>query len=267
MRFLLAVALPFAGHAAGWLSLTSPHFELLTDAGEKNGAQLLERLETVRHVFLESIGGKAPALPIRVFQFQSERDFRKFEPRRTVRGFHQGAPDRDYIAVVGSGEESLRAIRHEYMHLLLAHGSATLPMWLEEGTAELYSTLDLRASGALFGAPIAGHVRALNGGPEWVPGEAFFNAGRNAALLDHSNQAGMFYAQAWALAHMLNFAGLARQHAPVCRTDRSGHTGVARLRARLWRLSFARTHGPAELREGSPVWHGTGAHASATGLG
>ena len=209
----LALLLAYSCGAAAWLRITSPHFELLTDAGEKPGRQVLERLETVRHVFLESIGGKPPALPVRVFQFSSERDFRRFEPASAVRGFHQGAPDRDYIAVLGTGEEILRAVRHEYMHLLLSHGSAVLPLWLEEGTAEMYSTVELRESGALFGSPIVGHVRALKS-LDWIRGDAFFAAGRNAPLLERENYAGIFYAQSWALVHMLNFSPFWRRNMP-----------------------------------------------------
>ena len=199
--------------AAPWLRIASRHFKLLTNAGERNGRQLLERLETVRHVFGESIGGHARALPVYVFQFASEREFRRFEPKPAVRGFHQGAADRDYIAILGSGEEALRAVRHEYMHLLLGHGSATLPMWLEEGTAELYSTVELRPSGAVFGSPVRSHVGAL-ASFKWIEGDTFFAATRNSPLLEHGNFAGVFYAQAWALAHMLNFSPAWRRNMP-----------------------------------------------------
>ncbi len=51
---LLQLLLPAASQAAAWVRLTSSHFELLTDAGDKHGRQVLERLETVRYVFLES---------------------------------------------------------------------------------------------------------------------------------------------------------------------------------------------------------------------
>ncbi len=210
---LLQLLLPAASQAAAWVRLTSSHFELLTDAGEKHGRQVLERLETVRHVFLESAGGKAPKLPVRVFLFSSERDFRRFEPRQPVRGFHQGSAERDYIAVFGPGEEALRAVRHEYMHILLSHGSAALPLWLEEGTAEMYSTVDLRGPSAVFGSPIPNHVGVLRQ-LDWIGGDTFFNAGKDSPFLEQSHQAGIFYAQAWALAHMLNFSPAWRRHMP-----------------------------------------------------
>jgi tetratricopeptide (TPR) repeat protein len=204
-RLAILALVPVACEGAAWLRVSSPHFELLSDAGEKQSRLLLERLETVRHVFLESAGGKAPRLPVRVFQFSSEREFRRFEPRPAVRGFHQAAPDRDYIAVLGANEETQRAVRHEYLHILLSHGTATLPLWLEEGTAELYSTVEMREAGAVFGSPVESHVRALRA-LEWVPEAPFFEA--------RANTSGMFYAQAWALAHMLNFAPSWRRSMP-----------------------------------------------------
>ncbi len=211
---LLLFAVPLLLPAAGqWQRLRSPHFELLTDAREADAARVLDRLETVRHVFLESIGGKAPALPVRVFLFNSERDFRRIEPNRAVRGFHQGGPERDYIVLHSPGEETLRAARHEYLHVLLAHSSATLPMWLEEGTAELYSTLELRGPNAILGAPIAQHVRALQR-LEWPPAELFLNANRQTPIYDDATHAGLFYAEAWAFVHMLNFSPVWRPHLP-----------------------------------------------------
>ncbi len=210
---LLSAAAVCQAAPAAWLRIQSPHFELFTDAGDKQGKQMLEPLETVRHVFLESIGGKPPSLPVRVFLFASERDFRRFEPRRTVRGFHQGSADRDYIAVLASGADTPRVARHEFMHLLLSHGTAALPLWLEEGTAEMYSTIDLRDSGAVFGSPIVNHVRALKS-LDWIRGDIFFAAGKDSPLLDHDAYAGIFYAQSWALAHMLNFSAAWRRNMP-----------------------------------------------------
>lgn len=211
---LLLLAAPLLLSAANqWQRLASPHFEMLTDAREADGARVLDRLETVRHVFLESIGGKAPALPVRVFLFDSERDFRRIEPNRAVRGFHQGGPERDYIVLHSPGEETLRAARHEYMHVLLAHSSATLPMWLEEGTAELYSTLELRGPNAILGTPIAQHVRALQR-LEWPPAALFLGANRQTPIYDDATHAGLFYAEAWAFVHMLNFSPVWRPHLP-----------------------------------------------------
>lgn len=210
LPFLFALSL---AAAADWQRIASPNFELFTDAGERDASKVLDRLEGVRHVFLESIGGKAPAVPVRVFLFATERTFRKFEPRRTVRGFHQGGPDRDYIVLYGSNDDTLRAARHEYIHVLLNHTSATLPMWLEEGTAELYSTVELNRAGALVGLPVADHVRALSR-LEWIPPGPFAGATREAALLNSSDHAGLFYAQAWALVHMLNFSPAWRNRLP-----------------------------------------------------
>ena len=211
---LLVASSLYLAAAPPWFRIASPNFELFTAAGEKGGRQLLDRLETVRYVFRESIGGKSPSLPVRVFQFASEREFRRFEERDAVWGFHQGSAERDYIAVFGSGEQTLRAARHEYMHILLNHGSATLPMWLEEGTAELYSTVDMRGGAAVFGSPVVNHVQALTRFA-WIPDERFFGTGKDSSFLTHTTLAGIFYAQSWALTHMLNFSPSWRKNMPA----------------------------------------------------
>jgi len=181
--------------AAAWLQLASPHFELYTDAGEKAGRDALGRLELIREVF-----ARDTPLPIRVLLFGSERDWREFRPSETTAGFYQSAPERDWIAM-RAGEDAYRVVNHEYVHLVLSHASARLPAWLEEGTAEFYSTLSAKGTSVRLGLPVEKHVRLLMRSP-WFTAEALSqlrpkHAGENTAL---------FYAQSWALVHMLNVA-------------------------------------------------------------
>lgn len=189
--------------AAAWLHLLSPHFELYTDAGEKAGRDALQRLELIREVF-----ARDTPLPIRVVVFGSDRDWREFRPSETTSGFYQSAPERDWIAM-RSGEEAYRVVNHEYVHLVLSHASARLPAWLEEGTAEFYSTLSAKGGNVRLGAPVEKHVRLLMRSP-WFTAEALSrmrpgHAGENTAL---------FYAQSWALVHMLNVAPGYRKSMP-----------------------------------------------------
>ncbi|MBM3811047.1 MAG: tetratricopeptide repeat protein [Acidimicrobiia bacterium] len=206
-----ALLLTFSVHGA-WLRLTSPHFELFTDAGERTGSQTLAHLEQIRHVFLEwSVARPAP-LPVRVFLFSSQRDFRAVSPSPSARGFYQGGPERDYIVIL-AGDDQYRALFHEYVHLVLHHGSASLPRWLEEGTAEFYSTLQARGESILLGAPIPAHLRTL-GSRNWLTGNELSRVTRDSEYYNEQNKAGVFYAQSWALVHMLNLSSRYRKNMP-----------------------------------------------------
>jgi len=209
---LLAMLVFCAGLEAAWLRMTSPHFELYTNAGDRTGRQTLRRLEEIRHVFQEWSSARAAPLPVRVFAFASEREFRAFRPGQNTRGFYQSGPDRDYIVMV-NGEDGYRVLFHEYIHLVLNHSSASLPRWLEEGTAEFYSTLEAAGERMLVGRVIPSHVRVL-ASRGWLRAAELAGVDRDSEYYNEQEKAGVFYAQSWALAHMLNLSPRYRKHLP-----------------------------------------------------
>lgn len=192
--------------SAAWLRLTSPHFEVLTDARERTARTALKRLELIHSVFAEAIGAKRPPLPVRVFLFGSDRDYRAFRLSRTSSAFFQSGAERDYIVLSDLGPETLRAAYHEYVHLVLHHSAAVLPRWLEEGTAEFYSTLDVRSGRLVLGLPVANHLRLL-AAADWPVAAPETHD-------DDREKAALYYAQSWALVHMLNLAAPYRRQMP-----------------------------------------------------
>lgn len=203
---LLAFVLLASGAPAAWLRLRSPQFELLTDAGDKAGRSILEALEQIREVFREPGGsGKGSPLPVRIYLFNSANQYRQYQPSAPVKGFYQGGPDANYIVLLASGAETRRIAFHEYVHLVLNHSSVRLPQWLEEGVAEFYSTLELRRGKLVVGLPVESHVRLL-AGAEWLDAATLEAVTRRSPLLDEAARAGIFYAESWALVHMLNFS-------------------------------------------------------------
>lgn len=211
---LLACALLASGASPAWLRLRSPHFELVTDGGDKAGRALLEALEQVRDVFREPGGSsKGSPLPVRVYLFTSASEYRQYQPSAPVKGFYQGGPDANYIVLLATGAETRRIAFHEYVHLVLNHSSVRLPQWLEEGVAEFYSTLEARRGKLVVGRPVQSHVRLL-AGAEWLDAATLAAVTRRSPLLDEAARAGIFYAESWALVHMLNFSEPYRAHLP-----------------------------------------------------
>jgi len=189
-----AIAIVFIGASlchADWLRLESPGIELFTDAGEKSGRQLASRFEQVRGIFRQAGISDGP-VRVRVFAFASQRDFHRY--RADSDGFFQSGPDRDYIALY-AGPDARRIAFHEYVHLVLNHSAVPLPRWFDEGTAEFYSTAQVEHDRLRVGEPIASHIALLSQG-QWL----------SAADLSGRANGGMFYAQSWALVHMLNLA-------------------------------------------------------------
>jgi len=203
--------------AANWIRVTSPHIEIVTDAGEKTGRELVSYFETIRAVFNQAGIGDSP-LPVRAFAFASESEFRAFNDEKNSAGFYHGG-ERDYIALY-AGADARRVALHEYVHSVLHHSKLSLPKWFEEGTAEFYSNLEISPRTANpgvvrdrtiaassgdsraaerkleVGYPIASHLAVLRNQP-WLSADLLGSAKPDGVI---------YYSECWALVHMLNLA-------------------------------------------------------------
>jgi tetratricopeptide (TPR) repeat protein len=77
-----------------------------------------------------------------------------------------------------------------------------LPLWLDEGIAELVATGDLRDG---VGGVSPEHLTRLQEQP-WLPLPSLFSMGLASSSYRNEAQAPIFYAQAWALVHYLELA-------------------------------------------------------------
>jgi len=201
LRPLAAFTIALPCLAAEWVHIRTPQIEILTDAGEKAGKATLSRLEQIRGVFATP---DPRPLPLRIFLFNSENEFREYISSSTAGGFYQSGVERDFI-VLRSGTGLTRAVAHEYVHLILDRRVGQLPIWFEEGTAELYSNFDPQRSRMLVGDPIPEHVAVL-GKERWLTGDQLTGANRMSPLYNERTLTGVFYSESWALVHMLNLA-------------------------------------------------------------
>jgi tetratricopeptide (TPR) repeat protein len=184
---------------AVWLQFTAPHFEILTDAGERAGRDLASQMEMIRYVF-EPVG--VSPLPVRVILFRSESGFSPYRQASSTKGFFQGGPDRNYIVLAQSGEDTRRVAYHEYIHLVLNHSAGPLPKWLEEGAAEYYSTISPQGNRLVVGLPIRNHLAVLARARHLSASE-MAAVSENSPLYNETDKVGVFYAQSWAVVHRI----------------------------------------------------------------
>ena len=212
MRFLavfitLLATLPAQ---AAWLRLLGTHTELLTDSGEKEGLHALSRLEQIRAVMPSS--GDESGRELRVVLFDSEKEFREYAPGETTSGLYQSGLERDYIVTYAGGELP-RVVTHEFVHFLLHQSPAPLPRWFEEGTAELYSNTQINSKRVRIGKDIDSHTNLLLARP-WLTAKQLAAERPEATTPDQEQAESMFYAESWALVHMLNLSADYRDHLP-----------------------------------------------------
>jgi tetratricopeptide (TPR) repeat protein len=212
MRFLaifiaLLVALPAR---ADWRRLRGSHTELLTDAGEKEGLRALSRLEQVRAVMPGT--GDEGGRELRVVLFDSEKEFREYAPGETTSGLYQSGLEHDYVVTYAGGELP-RVVTHEFVHFLLHQSPAPLPRWFEEGTAELYSNTQINSKRVRIGKELEGHMNLLLARP-WLTAKQLAAERPEATTPEQEQAENMFYAESWALVHMLNLSPGYRDHLP-----------------------------------------------------
>lgn len=192
--------------ASGWISLRSAGFEVITDAGPSTARDTLKRFERIRHVFeARTRQQKLTPLPVRVFVFRSEQSFRPFQISGLAAGYYQGSRDEDIIAMQASGSETYRVVQHEFAHLLMRHAGYNVPVWLNEGTAELFSTLSFSDGQAKIGDLIPTHIATLRGA-RILDLKSLMAVTHDSPHYNERGKTGIFYAQSWALVHMLNFS-------------------------------------------------------------
>ncbi len=196
---ILAVTAGTAVAAPDWIRIESPHFELFTNAGERSGRRTILYFEQVRDFFLKTGNvGKVPSSPVRIIRFRSPKEFKPYRPFKAAAAFYMSSPKQDLIVMGTPGRQTKNAAVHEYVHLLVKHSGAELPVWLNEGLAELYSTFEPQGKQVAFGK--AARVLADR---QWLPFRELISADYESPHFDERDRTKVFYAQSWALTHML----------------------------------------------------------------
>lgn len=205
-RILLLLALLVTSLPAKWVRVQSNDIEVLSNAGAGTAREALRRFEQIQHVFRSRTQQRnITALPVRIWVFRSEDDFRPVQVSDSAAGYYQPGNDRDYIVMQVSSTDLYRVVYHEYSHLLMRHAGYRLPVWLNEGTAELFSTVVFDKSEVRIGDLIQSHILTLRDEMSLDLG-ALLTVDHSSPHYNERGKSGIFYAQSWALVHMLNFS-------------------------------------------------------------
>jgi hypothetical protein len=184
----------------------------------------------------------ATAVPTVVVVFPHDRAFTPYKPIYNgkpvdVGGVFYSGRDTHYITLVNDGREGrLRVLFHEYAHLMISNVVMNLPTWLSEGLAEYYSTYDHARDGreAVIGRPRESHLRRLAEG-KLLPLNELITVDRGSPLYNEGERRSVFYAQSWALTHML-LLGEPSRATELAAFIRAVQSGVTAPEA--WRQAF-----------------------------
>lgn len=194
-----------------WIQLKSPHFALFSNAGDRTARKIVLDLERLRSALSQLNPDLALGSPVPTWIYVF-KDTSSFAPYRLV---YQGRPrpSEGYFVVHPYGNhvvinadprrDATRLIFHEYLHEVLANSYPNLPLWLNEGLAEYYSTFETTGGGeAKIGLPIYLHVAWLLDNA-LIPLPQLLEIDTSSQVYNEGDRRGVFYAESWALVHYL----------------------------------------------------------------
>jgi hypothetical protein len=214
IRGLVLLALCFVAvpARAEWRRLDSPNFVVVGDVSARTLRDIAVRFEGFRETMGRVLGAHltASAVPTLVIVFPSDRAFTPFKQIYngkpvSMSGVFVPRRDMNYIAVVDEdAADRFEVVFHEYAHLMVSNSGSRMPLWLNEGVAEYYSTFELGRGTrqAVIGSPINRHLARLQE-TRLLPLEQLLKVTHDSPLYGEADRRSVFYAQSWALTHMI----------------------------------------------------------------
>jgi tetratricopeptide (TPR) repeat protein len=193
--------------SGAWAVAKSSNFEVYSEAGAERARAALAWFENLKFFFDQSAVLKGSAhlkerRLIRVIGFSSQREYNLYRLRVTADAYYLGAEDGDYIVMPALEPEKFGVAAHEYAHSVLHTSGLHLPAWLEEGLAEVFSTVRITSRSCELGGALPMRMDTLRR-HAWVPLDTLFAAKPDSVLRQTREGTAIFYAESWALTDML----------------------------------------------------------------
>lgn len=180
-----------------WTVAASAHFRVYSQAGEEPARSTLRWFEQLR-AFFQRTGFALDGRPtVRVIGFRSQQNYDQYRLRPTADAYYVGTESSDSIVMPSLRADQAGIAAHEYAHLALYANGLEFPAWLNEGLAEYFSTLQIGERNTRLGGDLPIRSQILKHSV-WIPlPQLLITKAQTRA------QAGLFYAQSWALTEML----------------------------------------------------------------
>ena len=199
----------------GWIEVGSLHFRVLSDGGDKDARRLAREFEQIRAVFSMTYPGLRfdSGAPLLVLAPRDEGSMKALLPWMwKLKGakpagvfFHGWEKQFAVVRLDEVSPEAYQVVYHEYAHTLLHLNSRWLPVWLDEGLAEVYAGTRFEPNKVYIGVPLRGRVTVLQSRP-LIPLDTLLAVTQASPYYHDEDKIHMFYAESWALTHFLMFS-------------------------------------------------------------
>src|ERR1051325_1386423 len=190
----------------GWHSVRTNHLFVIGNADADSLRRVAVWLEFFHAAFARIISRNVidSSTPTTVILFSDDASFTPFKPgyqgqARNISGFFLPGDDVNYIALsLDPRGDPYATAFHEYVHLHVKDNIPDAPLWLNEGLAELYESLQFSGGDVLIGMPKIGYLYLLRQ-VEMLPLKTLFSIGTDWPHYNERGKQGIFYGEPCAL--------------------------------------------------------------------
>jgi Tfp pilus assembly protein PilF len=222
--WLTALFLSSPGYANvkdAWIEVQSPHFKVVSNAGENEARKIADQFEQFREVFHSSFPKLRVDLgkPLVIFAVKNEDTLKLLLPaywevkgRMHPAGLFAPGEARHYVAVRTNidTDNPYQVVYHEYTHAIMNLNFQGLPIWLGEGLAEYFGNSTIHEKEVEIGKIAPYHIGVLQT-TRLIPIDVLMQADAGSPYYNEQNRASVFYAESWAIVHYLLMDPTARK--------------------------------------------------------
>lgn len=202
----------FGAGPGNWVEVRSPHFVVVSNAGDREARKAAVQFEQIRNLFREALpmaqdhGGPV----ITILAVKDDKSLQELLPDYWAKGHARpaglfvSAMNQFYIAIDLDieGTNPYETIYHEYYHSLTAPYYPDMPTWLSEGLADFFGNSRIDGKTAIVGQASPELLYQLQNN-SMIPLDTLFHADHSSPYYNEDSKATMFYAESWALVHYL----------------------------------------------------------------
>ncbi|HTH03280.1 MAG TPA: tetratricopeptide repeat protein [Vicinamibacterales bacterium] len=221
-----------------WKRLYTPDVTVVGNASEGELRTALKQIEDFRAGLVGLFPGikMTSRLATTMVVLKDFNTFRTFQPRdergrrrENVAGYFTTTPTMNYMVLGAFGERdaTLEVVFHEYTHFIVQQNFRSLPLWVNEGTADFYSTFrsNYKDGKSLVGTPPSGRLATLRDRGVMPLDRILTNEGSSSAYRD-PDTVHLFYAQSWAFVHYLQLGNNGKRRGQITEYLRAVDQGM-----------------------------------------
>ena len=195
-----------AGLAQEWLGARSQHYRILGTADDDDLLEVGVRLElfyTAVNGFFRGQDFRRPA-PTTVIVLDDDDDVEELGLTPEADGYFLAGRNENFIILSpeSRSRKPFEPIMRDFFLAIADDNLAEVPVWVREGLAEFYSTIQFDDDLLVMGRLIEEHSRRVRDDDDRLPYAELFEMTPSSNPADEDRDR-MFYAQSWALIHFL----------------------------------------------------------------